>query len=369
MAKRFAHETLIDTLQAMTGLDTDDVQVLLEPFLREYRKRAKDALDEAAFQSAMARAFGQQDKAGIVAQLSWIELFPYLLARHRVNHIDAAVYQTYRLYTNSNVIYYVSPHLTEAFFHTDFKIDFSQIRVPHETFIVYWGKGDHSVMLNNGTVPIHASFVDFVRITDTTMQIRQVYSYYDKDGDLCNSGITTITFDPNNLLLDSESFRKEVESTDYSTLNDMPVDQTHRQNNCTIYQLLWNLILYLNNLSDVSVHKPDKRFEQLRKMTNPKKRRRLEKELKDESPYRYTYVGANYDRRVQPHINEGAGTGRVLEHETIVRGHWRQQWYGPRRDSSGESIPGTRQEIIWIEPFVKGKGKGESEKTLVYRVR
>jgi hypothetical protein len=172
--------------------------------------------------------------------------------------------------------------------------------------------------------------------------------------------------DPEHKSLDSEEFYETIWETDYSILSDMKVPEEHRYNSYVTYQLLWNLILYLNNVDDRVMYKPSDDFARLNRLSNPSKRRKLQKRLAEQSPYRYTYIGSAYDRRVEG--IERSNKQRPLQHSTVVRGHWRNQWIGPRKDSAGRQIPGTHQKLIWIEPFVKGKDKDEPEKTLVYRV-
>lgn len=367
MAKKFEHETFYDDLRAMLETDSTDPEVVLSPYIEEFDKRAEQVRQEARMEAAFSMLF--QDELGkqvTIKDWDWIKFFPYLLDKHRVNHAEAAAYMMYRLYSTGNVIYSVSKHLVEAFFRTDFQIDFNKIHFPHQTFIVYWGGGDHSLKINNGKHSILAQFVDVVPLTEKLVQLRQVYLYKDDDNDLANSGITTLSFSPEDFLLDSNEFFKQVASVDYSSLNDMPVSEEHRYNNYVMYQLLFNFLLYVNNVGDQRIVSPDERFKRLNGVSNPKKRRRIQKELASQSPYRYTYIGGAYDRRVESVSQRGGG--HQLSHEVVVRGHWRQQWIGPRKDSAGKRIPGTHQKLIWIEPFIKGKGKGEPEKTLVYRV-
>lgn len=371
MGKKFEHEKFYDRLKEFVETDSDDLEVLLEPYLGMFRSAAHDLRKHMVYMPEFQQLKEKYPDQGIdVENWSWVELFPHLLPPHQTNYMQAAAYMIYRLYSTGNIIYSVSKHLTEAFYRTDFKIDFDQVHFPHNTFIIYWGGADHGVMINeNGETekrPILFQFVDVVDYKNGLLNLRQIYGYIDRDGDLANSGPATLTFEPENKVLDSQQMYETVWGQDYSMLSDMYVPEWSRYNNYVIYQLLWNFLLYVNNINDRVVYKPHEDFARLKKMSNPAKKRKLRKRLTEESPYRYTYIGASYDRRVEQ--VRSSSTGHKLTRETVVRGHWRNQWIGPRKDSAGRQIPGTHQKLIWIEPFVKGKGKDEPEKTLVYRV-
>jgi hypothetical protein len=85
------------------------------------------------------------------------------------------------------------------------------------------------------------------------------------------------------------------------------------------------------------------------------------KEMEKQTIYRYTYIGGNYETKVE---EIGGGSGETLDHKVLVRGHWRHQWTGRQRDEEGNRIPGTSQKLIWIEPYWKGPDVQDGKTTI-----
>jgi hypothetical protein len=46
---------------------------------------------------------------------------------------------------------------------------------------------------------------------------------------------------------------------------------------------------------------------------------------------------------------DGTGNGQKIQHQFWVRGHWRNQRFGPERSQT---------KLKWIQPFIKGRGRG-----------
>ena len=131
----------------------------------------------------------------------------------------------------------------------------------------------------------------------------------------------------------------------------MEITEAHRTSSRNITSALLNFLLYIGSVNDRTVVNPPNYAKRLENLTNPKKRRRLEKELQNQTMFRYTYIGKSYESRLE---ESGSTTTGELDHRVIVRGHWRHQWIGKQRDDEGNRIPGTSQKLIWVEPYWKG---------------
>ncbi|MEX2443592.1 MAG: hypothetical protein WD492_08305 [Alkalispirochaeta sp.] len=138
---------------------------------------------------------------------------------------------------------------------------------------------------------------------------------------------------------------------------------THKRNSRNIITVLFNFLLYMSAVDDQTVVRPPDTAERLKRLQNPKKRRRVQKQLENQTLFRYTYIGRNYQTKIS-----GEGDGQALTHRALVRGHWRHQWTGPQRDAEGNRVPGTSQKLIWIEPYWKGP-ETQDQKTTVRVVR
>lgn len=365
MAKKFEHEIAFDKLREASGQQGVGAREYFRFFTDDMERRRNEMVSYAKSNpQTQMMALLRDWELDLLDEKSWEQMMPHLLDPNSVNVGEAGMYMLYKIFTTGNRIYSVSRHLTEALVNTDFQVDFSRIKFPFDTFIIYWGDGNTGVKLYD-KYPILFQFVDVIALNNNAKQIRQIWGYIDEDGDMNNSGLLNLTVTPETKL-DSDEFLPYVLTTKDSSTSNLEAKEEDRKNNALCYILLFNFLLYLEVLDDAYVIPPNPGFERLKQVSNPKKRRRIEKELKDESPYRMIYVGRKYDRRVEQ--ASSGGSGHRLDHTTIVRGHWRHQWIGPRKDNAGNKIPGTKQKLIWIEPFHKGVGLDKDEKTMVYRV-
>lgn len=112
-----------------------------------------------------------------------------------------------------------------------------------------------------------------------------------------------------------------------------------------------NALLYINSAnSDVReewVYAPNLRGKtKLLKKLEKQKQRQLGK-----------VHNVGYRVQLPQHCDIATGKGeggRKLDIRFRVRGHWRHQWYGPRKNAEGQKQKGDKQELIWIPPCWKG---------------
>ena len=90
---------------------------------------------------------------------------------------------------------------------------------------------------------------------------------------------------------------------------------------------------------------------------NPTKRRKLEQRNERFSALSYVYVGG---RGLATQSPSQAGSGRKLTRPVWVRGHFRNQPFGPKR---------SQVKLIWIRPYVRGPDFAETIETSAQRVQ
>lgn len=337
-----------------------------ESFISLVRSFVKDAQERDVIEqiraSTIERALHSFDSSLSVSWDDWLLAFPYLIPAQRSNHDLSAGYMFTRLWQTGDVIYKLSPNLSRALSHTSFRLTFGDIKWPSRTGIVYFGKGN-GIVAGSGE-PLEYLFFDCVHLAGSVHQLRMVLGYTDSDGDPANRSLGVFTFN-DHTVLDSDALHKEIEEERVSVLSMTPVDPSDKVFAHIQYQLAFNFLLYVSNIDDSSSVYPSDAVNRLTRLKNPKKLRRAEKACRDETRYRFTYVGAKYDSRLSGVLPTRPGA--KLDHKTIVTGHWRKQWYGPRKDLDGNPRPGAYQEILWIEPFVKGAGSDDKKTVRVVR--
>ncbi len=331
-----------DTAARVTGGDLSDPDAVLQPLISLYQRQR-----EAFFEAARKRASEESRRVlDIEYERPWWRLMPITLPPYRSNHEFALTYTMYRLMKNGNMTFLIGPQLGDALFRTDFELSMGDLPFPSDTFVIYYK--DSSIPVYDST--LRWLFVDRVDYIGSLKELRIVYGYIDSDGDYANSGFLLFTYQPD-VVVSSEQLYERLEDEKVSKLSLMEVTDQERQNAKNVVVALFNFLLYFNAVGDRTVVEPPDYGKQLAGMSNAKKRRRLEKQIANQTIYRYTYVGQNYESRVvETEGSERAGGSTTLDHRVLVRGHWRYQWIGKQRDAEGNRIPGTAQKLVWIEP-------------------
>ena len=93
----------------------------------------------------------------------------------------------------------------------------------------------------------------------------------------------------------------------------------------------------------------------------PKSQKAPKKKKKDRTPDEHFIIGGNIviDKTIPKiaYLGESLSEEQVRRtHSWFVRGHWRNQPYGPNR---------SQYKKIWIEPYIKGEGELRNK---VYRI-
>lgn len=109
-----------------------------------------------------------------------------------------------------------------------------------------------------------------------------------------------------------------------------------------IYSFIINVVLYINSKNPDLVE-----YDYEKIMFKSRGEYKRGKALY--SQQRIIICGANTKNNIQ---YESSGERKILKRFT-VRGHWRKQWVGSKKNDSREQI------LIWIQPFEKGTDFGE----------
>lgn len=354
------HPFLLESLYRMvaeqtTGGDLSDPDAVLAPLIGMYLRMREDY-----FRSAR-KAADERLKAILDEEYEkpWWRLMPLTLPPYQSHHELSLVYAHYRLMKTGNMTFLVAKDLGDALFNTDFSVSMQDLRFPSDAFTIYY---------RDSSIPVGASqlkwlFVDRVSFTPTWHQLRIIFGFIDEDGDYANSDFFLFDYHTEDVV-DSEELFRQIDESDVSSLSYRKITDKNRRDSRNILTALFNFLLYLSITEDRSVVTPPDYLKRLEKLQNPKKRRRLMKEMENQTIYRYTYIGGNYETKSQV----GEGDGDPLDHKVLVRGHWRHQWIGRQRDDEGNRIPGTSRKLIWIEPYWKGPDR-QDEKTTIRVVR
>lgn len=337
----FLEATYRETAAATTDGDLNDPDRVMQPLIDMYLNQ-KELFIKSVTKDAPKELI---DVLETEANRPWWKLMPLMLPPRRSNHEFSMIYAVYRLMTTGNMAFLIGPELSTALHNTDFKVKMNQLYFPADTFVIYYR--DSSIPVFGS--PLKWLFCDRVDL-GVYKELRMVYGYIDKDGDYANSGFQLYTYEPD-IEVDSTELFAEMEKEKVSSLSQMEVTDEHKENSRNVLTALFNFLLYLGAVGDQTVVKPPDIADRLKKLSNPKKKRRLEKEAVNQTLFRYTYVGRQYESRIE---REESGSTSQLAHRVLVRGHWRHQWTGKQRDDEGNRIPGTSQKLIWVEPYWKG---------------
>lgn len=327
---------------ATTNGDISDPEKVLAPLLNMYFSMRDNFFKEAY------KAAPPEQKKLIEEQYErpWWETMPLTLPPYQSHHELSLMYAQYRLMTSGNMTFLVGRDLGEALFNTDFSLRMADIHFPADTFTIYYRDSQIPV----GPSVLKWLFVDRVTLSPHRSQLRVIFGYVDEDDDWANSDFFFFDYQADTEIKSDELFQM-IDAQDVSDLSHRKITDEHRRNSRNILTALFNFLLYIGITDDLNVVRPPDYRDRLERLQNPKKRRRLQKQVADETLFRYTYIGQSYEKKVS---DAPEGDGSALDHRVLVRGHWRHQWFGRQRDEDGNRIPGTSQKLIWVEPYWKG---------------
>lgn len=369
--KKLVHELMVDNARreaASGGIEVPDRVGDIAAFLRNSLVMQVNAITrrDVAIESIVASSGDDEQE---------LDLIPTLFFG---NHDIGYMFLLYHVYKNGNNSFVVNKALALDLWQSDVTVDVEDLKPPFRAFVIYLDdsaiKGYTVVHHGNASelveYDVEVVYVRFRTVTDDRIEVEFIAGYRDEHTgiglrDWSNTNIIRLTIDKQQTIRPlKDSLLNVVRQRDTVTPE---MEERIAQTGAEILNLIFGFILYLNHKpEDIELHKPHPGFSRLDAISNPKKRKRLQNELADESPYVVRYVGRRYGERVGTAHPTTSGREWALEHLSLTRGHWRYQWYGRKTSDKGEPILGEYRKIIWIEPFYRGYG--EEKAGAQYRV-
>ena len=341
--KKLPHEKMDDAICGTLGMPK-----LIEAFERDVKKFYSNISPDDPYKEAVESDLASGDWSDIIQQYAYRDFqksYTYM-ARCRAKYTHA--------------VYEVERDLAFALAHSDVSIHSDKIKFPASNMIIYlkdtplkhlgksWGRRWvpvyqrlEYIMLQvipkpnqNGTL---IQFILGTRDEGTDPSNLESWSYTTIYRVVFGNGHHVSVANTKHEFDDRNKFSEETKEV---------LSNEHNE----IINLIWGLVLYLQfKPDDVVKHVPSDHS----KMVNPKKLRKAEEETRS-----IIYnVGGKY-------AGIARGVGQSIDKKFLVSGHWRNQWYGSKKDG----FPGTYQKPVWIEPYYKGI-EHEEGLTPIHRVR
>lgn len=302
------------------------------------------------------------------------------------NYLLAYNYMLSAWHHGGDKVFHIAADLTEALYNTDIEISIDNIKPPFNSFIIYTDGncikhiGEYSAPGSIKAINVNEYHVSYIMVeflnspyTDTGKIMRMVFGYYDPGTNpedfhnWNNSSFLELNLEGGGKFRpkDGASGKLDHIFPEQSLFSEKDKDKA-KEYNQSIINFIFSFMLYITTKKDDVVYEKSTVPPVL--THNLKKARHQQNQYKEESRYNIYYVGKKYEGIFKSSKQQFAG--HELDHKTLVRGHWRDQWYGHREKlPDGTRTPGTHQENIWIEPFFKGIELEEQSKTTIFEVK
>ncbi len=301
------------------------------------------------------------------------------------NYMLSYNYMLSALHKGGDRVFKLDGDLAEALYNTDIEINAAEVRPVFNSFVIYLDGqclkhiGEYSPPGKPHIKIVQEYWISYVMVeflnspyTETGKIMRMVFGYFDPGTDpedvmnWNNSSFLELDIEGDGVFRPKDGEKNGLGHffPEQSKFSEEQKEKAKRYNEAII-NFIFSFMLYVTNKED------DVAFVRAAKQPiiltrNAKKARRQLQQTKDESRYNIYYVGQKYSGVFKE--SKQQFLGHELDHKTIVRGHWRDQWYGHKaKQEDGSRLPGEYQKQIWIEPFFKGI-EFEKGKTTVYKV-
>ena len=237
-------------------------------------------------------------------------------------------------------VFCVTEGLTQALMVTDFKVQSGDIRLPFPSVFMRWAGTGLNVFcdIDGSNLPLDGAYITQAA-GDGALRIMAV-----------SHQIATTQFENggNYFYVDVPMPREDCEVTHASLTADRRRGQSNQKMSTlmAVWRLAINSLLYISSPDGrqrrqrSAREKLDRKVEKL----GPKKRQRVEREG-SRSEREYILVGRGVV------VQDKSGTGTPLKTRHMVRGHWRNQPWGPKR---------LLRRMKWIEPHWRGPDTAEA---------
>ncbi len=277
------------------------------------------------------------------------------------DHTTSYLYSLYHHYINGNNKYILNNDLAEDLFNSKVTINIEDFHPPFPAFSIHVPNSTLQRMDEvNGEVVLITIDIIHVRFEkiNNTLTAYYLFSFIDEGNgesidNWSNTKVGTFTC--------LDDFNKTSKVGHVGSKGDLPLTKKQKDLDIKLQLKIVNFILgfvlYVQTKpDDTQLAKISSNFNSVAKISNPKKRRRMEKQLEKETKKAPVYVGKEYSKTKQDWIKKDPKGAWKIQQETEVTGYWRYQWYGSRKDAFHNPQKGERKEVIWVNNFIKGKG-------------
>lgn len=302
------------------------------------------------------------------------------------NYMLSYNYMLSTLHNGGDKVFKLDGDLAEALYNTDIEIDSTDIHPIFNSFVIYVDGqclkhiGEYSPPGNFNQKEIQEYYISYIMVefldspyTETGKIMRMVFGYYDPGTNpediknWNNSSFLELDIEGNGIFRPKDGEKNGLGHffPEQSLFSESDKEKAKRYNEAII-NFIFSFMLYVTNKEDdVALVRAAKAPVIITR--NAKKARRQLQQTKDESKYNVYYVGQKYSGVFKE--SKRQFLGHQLDHKAIVRGHWRNQWYGHKPlQEDGTRLAGEYQKQIWIEPFFKGVELEGGGKTTIYKV-
>ena len=315
--------------------------------------------------------FENSYKHGLSLEYKHLNLKDYqiMCTLYGSDYLSSYNYMLYSFIKGDGKVFEIDGKLAEALYNTDITFIPEEIHFPFNSFILY---------IDNSTIPQYGYNDDRLLFKYTVQYI--MVDVHEEEGykmisyiiGFLDEGANEDNFEAwNNTTLFNVKVvnGRELRKTDlehmYPSEKNLPDDVKEILSISSegLINFLFNFSLYITEMKDdVEVMKPN--LIDFSKKKNKAKINQAIRQNEKESSYNVYYIGKKYLGVYKKSAELAVKDGTPILRRTLVRGHWRMQWYGHRTEESY----GDYQKRIWIEPFYKGF-EIEDEKQSIYRVK
>lgn len=263
-----------------------------------------------------------------------------LFARH--------IYHCYKMEMHGRKVYYMSKEVCNLLKNTRLTIDAEFIESPFEQIFIYTDQNDIMLSDNTGTLPMKGIYIQLTKEGDKKFLRFVVTSGIDgieKRLDVNYFGTFDIPEHGDLEHIADKDIKRFI--AENKILNvDIDLDIMKR-----VFIFSVNALLYLGCKNvDFINFTPENLTEAMLRKKNNAKRQKLEKALSKTAQIPFIIINP---KKGDQDNNCNTGTGKSLDHQIFVSGHWRGQWSGP--------VDCKKKEIIRIKSYLKGVGLKEKE--------
>ena len=257
--------------------------------------------------------------------------------------------------TYGEKIYYISKEVCRLLLDTKLTIDAEFLESPFPEIYIYLDQSHFTITDFTGTKPLKGIYVNLQRESDGIKKMRFLAtSGPDGIEDMSDVNYFACFHVPDRGDLETICNNQIEKYKDHRFgYTRYPVCDTTLAD---IFRFCVNALIYIGcrnaNLSHIIPLSFQRAIEGKK---SPKKIRKIERNMKRQAQKPFIYVSHNWGEKE----DREAHSGRKLDHEVLVSGHWRGQWKGS--DSTGDR----RREVIRIASYIKGIGKEKVNKKYI----